>query len=74
MEGSVDRFMKQYKKDTGNSRIQMFDTPCLVNDHFVLWERDDDWCVRYCPDYNYLEILGANPEKYKKVRDKYDQI
>lgn len=67
IEQSVADFMSSYRSD----RVQMFHTPSVMPDRFEVFYKGYDGIARYCPDWNYMEILGASPELYKRIFDKF---
>lgn len=50
-------------------RIQMFSSPCMFLDSFVILFHEGDVIVRWCKDWEYVEVLGLSNEDYKKVFD-----
>lgn len=67
IEAAVEEFMKDYEKD----RVQMFDTTSMALDDFVTIYKGADGVVRYCDDYDYMEVLWAEPKLYNKIFKQY---
>ncbi len=71
IEAAVAGFMETYKETNKKDRVQMFDTPSILPDLFVDLYSESDGRVRYCPFYDYIEILGAKSRVYKRLFKKY---
>lgn len=67
LQEAVDEFMAIYPEP----RIQMFDIESVMKDQLVTLHQDVDGTVRYCPAWEYLEILEANPDIYEEIFKKY---
>lgn len=63
----VAEFMKGYKED----RIQMFDSPSILPDSYEVLYYGKDGLVRYCKEYDYMEIIGADQDEYEKIKNQY---
>lgn len=56
-------------KELFPNRIQMFSSPCIFPDSFVILFSDKNVIVRWCEEWKYIEVLGLSDEDYKKVFD-----
>lgn len=54
-------------KDLFPDRIQMFDTPCLLNDQYDIIFKEGNVEVRWCEYYSYVDVLGLSDEDFEKV-------
>lgn len=63
----VALFIAGYEKD----RVQMFHTPCIYPDRYQTLYDGDEGEVRYCADWDYMEILECDSKVFKKVFNKY---
>lgn len=63
----VAEFMNGYEKD----RVQMFDNSSILPDSYELLYYGKAGLVRYCKEYDYMEIIGADPDEYAKIKKQY---
>lgn len=64
-------FMAIYKKLYRQSRVQIFDTPSIMPDKFIVLYDGEDGLIRYCRDWDYLEVLNTDKDLYKRLFAKY---
>ena len=57
----------KFLKERFKSGIQMFDTPCIVNDYRIPIYIEDDITVLYAPHWDYIEIYGISGEEFERV-------
>lgn len=62
----IEKLIK-FLKERFEYGIQMFDTPCLINDYRIPIYIEDNITVLYAPHWDYIEIYGISDEEFERV-------
>lgn len=71
IRNEIEEILKEMYIENDNDPIQMFNCYSMITDSYITLYFKDDIEVRYCYNYEYIEVVGLNDKDYKYLFDKY---